>query len=103
MGSTSWHRGSSVLPWTAQTSLAQFNALYIKSIDEAERSALPSKRIANIIDTLTYKIYLYITRGLYEKHKLVFALMLANKILLAAGKVRRPPLLYLSPSISLHL
>ena len=72
---------------TAQTSLAQFNGLYVKSIDGAERSGIASKRINNIIDTLTYDIYLYITRGLYEKHKLVFALMLANKILLTAGKV----------------
>ena len=71
-----------------QTSLAQFNGLYVKSIDAAEKSAIPAKRITNIIDTLTYEIYLYVTRGLYEKHKQVFALMLTNKILLAAGKVR---------------
>ncbi len=49
---------------------------------------MPSKHIANIISTLTWDIYLYVTRGLYESHKLVFALMLANKVLLTAGKVR---------------
>ena len=75
----------------AQTSLAQFNGLYSNAIDMAERAAMPSKHIANIISTLTWDIYLYVTRGLYESHKLVFALMLTNKVLLTAGKVRSPP------------
>ena len=62
----------------------------MNAIDTAERAAMPSKHIANIISTLTWDIYLYVTRGLYESHKLVFALMLANKVLLTAGKVRHP-------------
>ena len=73
----------------AQTSLAQFNGLYVNAIDTAERAAMPSKHIANIISTLTWDIYLYVARGLYESHKIVFALMLANKVLLTAGKVRQ--------------
>lgn len=60
--------------------LVQFNGLYEKAIDESERAALPSKRINNIIDHLTYEIYLYIQRGLFERHKLIFALMLTNKV-----------------------
>lgn len=42
-----------------QTSLRQFVELYERSIDAAERAAMPSKRIANIIEHLTYEIYLY--------------------------------------------
>ncbi len=49
---------------------------------------MPSKRINNIIDYLTYEIYLYIQRGLFERHKLIFALMLTNKILVSAGKTK---------------
>ena len=49
---------------------------------------MPSKRIANIIDYLTYEIYLYISRGLFERHKLLFALMLTNKILTSAKIIR---------------
>lgn len=71
-----------------QTSLAQFNTLYELSIDRSERATMPSKRIHNIIEFLTYEIYLYIQRGLFERHKIIFALMLTNKILLSAGKVR---------------
>ena len=44
--------------------------------------------MANIIDHLTWEVYLYIQRGLFERHKLPFALILATKILTSAGKVR---------------
>ena len=30
---------------------------------------------------MTYEVYLYVQRGLFERHKLVFALMLATKVL----------------------
>lgn len=71
-----------------QTSLAQFNELYEWSIDTAEKAAMPSKRIHNIIEHMTYEIYLYIQRGFFERHKITFALMLTNKILCSAGKIR---------------
>ena len=68
-----------------QTSLAQFMGLYEAAIDLAERAALPSKRIHNIIEYLTYSVYLYAQRGLFERHKLIFALMLTNKVAVTAG------------------
>jgi dynein heavy chain, axonemal len=71
-----------------QTSLAQFSQLYEQSIDRSERASMPSKRIQNIIEFMTYEIYLYVQRGLFERHKLLFALMLANKILASARVVR---------------
>ena len=43
--------------------------------------------MTNIIDHLTWEVYLYIQRGLFERHKLPFALILATKILTSAGKV----------------
>ncbi len=49
---------------------------------------MPSKRIHNIIEYMTYEIYLYVQRGLFERHKIIFALMLANKVLVSAGKVK---------------
>ena len=67
-----------------QTSLKQFNQLYELAIDNSEKAAMPAKRIANIIQHMTYAIYLYIQRGLFERHKLTFALMLTNKILVSA-------------------
>lgn len=58
-----------------QTSLGQFNELYELAIDNSEKATMPSKRIQNIIDHMTYEIYLYIQRGLFERHKV------KNKIL----------------------
>jgi dynein heavy chain, axonemal len=71
-----------------QTSLAQFTQLYEQAIDRSERASMPSKRIQNIIDYMTYEIYLYVQRGLFERHKLLFALMIANKIMASARVIR---------------
>jgi dynein heavy chain len=46
-----------------QTSLAQFNELYEQAIDRSEKASMPSKRINNIIEYMTYEIYLYIQVG----------------------------------------
>lgn len=78
----------SVVNCMYQTSLNQFNQLYELAIDNSEKATLPSKRINNIIDYMTYEIYLYIQRGLFERHKIIFALMLASKVLSSAGKVK---------------
>ena len=70
-----------------QTSLKQFNELYELAIDNAEPAQMPAKRIVNIIDHMTYSVYLYIQRGLFERHKLTFALMMTNKILISAKQL----------------
>lgn len=70
-----------------QTSLKQFNRLYEGAIDHAEKAVMPSKRIANISDYLTFSLYKYVQRGLFERHKLTFALMLAMRILVADKKL----------------
>ena len=68
-----------------QTSLFQFLELFMKSMDRAEKAALASKRVANIIETMTYTLYRYVNRGLYEKDKLSFILICLLKILQTAG------------------
>nr|Q39575.1 RecName: Full=Dynein gamma chain, flagellar outer arm [Chlamydomonas reinhardtii]7KZM_C Chain C, Dynein gamma chain, flagellar outer arm [Chlamydomonas reinhardtii]7KZN_C Chain C, Dynein gamma chain, flagellar outer arm [Chlamydomonas reinhardtii]7KZO_C Chain C, Dynein gamma chain, flagellar outer arm [Chlamydomonas reinhardtii]8GLV_AD Chain AD, Dynein gamma chain, flagellar outer arm [Chlamydomonas reinhardtii]8GLV_AX Chain AX, Dynein gamma chain, flagellar outer arm [Chlamydomonas reinhar len=78
----------SVVNCMYQTSLAQFNQLYELAIDRSEKANMPSKRIHNIIEYMTYEIYLYVQRGLFERHKIIFALMLTNKVLTSAGKVK---------------
>ena len=47
-----------------------------------------SKRIAAIIEYLTYEVFRYTCRGLYETHKFLFTLLLALKIDLQKGYVR---------------
>ncbi|RLN87140.1 hypothetical protein BBJ28_00011147, partial [Nothophytophthora sp. Chile5] len=72
-----------------QTSLNQFLALFMKSMDVAEKAALASKRVANIIETMTYISYRYINRGLYERDKLTFILLLTLKILVTDSLLTR--------------
>lgn len=67
-----------------QISLDQFLALFIQSMDEAEKSTLASKRVANIQDTMTYTTFRYVNRGLYETDKLTFLMILTMKVLVTA-------------------
>jgi dynein heavy chain len=67
------------------TSLAQFMELFLKSIDSAGKAPLASKRINNIIEFLTYCVYAYIQRGLFEAHKLLFTFLCTMRIAMRGG------------------
>jgi len=67
------------------TSLQQFLQLFEWSIDHADKAPILKDRVNNIIDTLTYKVYRYISRGLFERDKVTFKLMISMKILIKDG------------------
>lgn len=71
-----------------QTSLAQFQELFENSMDHAERAPLASKRVAHIVETMTYSVYRAISRGLYERDRLTFKLLLLFRILVEAGRLK---------------
>jgi len=71
-----------------QTSLVQFLELFMSSMDKAEKAGLASKRVSNIIETMTYITYRYINRGLYEADKLTFIMLVTMKILVAAQSLK---------------
>jgi dynein heavy chain len=70
-----------------QVSLRQFIKLFVESIDQSPADRSTSKRIDNIINYSTYSIFRYVRRGLYEKDKIIYALLLALKIDLKAEKI----------------
>lgn len=77
----------SLVNWMYNSSLEQFLRLFDHSIDESEKAQLPSKRVLIIIDFLTFHVYNYVNRGLFESDKATFILIVCFKILTTAGKI----------------
>ncbi|OWF42162.1 dynein heavy chain 8, axonemal-like [Mizuhopecten yessoensis] len=71
-----------------QTSLKQFLGLFDISMHKSEKSPVPAKRIHNIIEFLTFEVFRYTCRSLYEEHKFLFTLLITFKINIQKGQVR---------------
>lgn len=63
-----------------QTSLSQFLDRFDYSLAHAAKSFITFERIKAIIDFLTYDIFKYKSRGLYEEHKFLFVLLMTLDI-----------------------
>lgn len=70
-----------------QTSLVQFLERFDVSLLRSEKTHNPRNRINFIIEYLTYEIFRYKSRGLFEMHKFLFALLMALKIDVEKGVV----------------
>ncbi|KAK9298339.1 hypothetical protein QLX08_008257 [Tetragonisca angustula] len=63
-----------------QTSLVQFLERFDLSMERSEKSPINQRRINFIIEYLTYEVFKYKARGLYEIHKYMFILLMTLKI-----------------------
>ena len=70
-----------------QTSLRQFLGLFDLSMARSQKSPITAKRINNIIEYLTFEVFAYTARGLYEKDKFLFTILMTLKIELNAVKI----------------
>lgn len=55
-----------------QFSLKAFKVVFATAIEKSEPSDDVKARVHNLIDSITYATFIYTTRGLFEKHKLIF-------------------------------
>ena len=70
-----------------QTSLRQFLGLFDLSMERSQKSPITGKRIQNIIDYLTFAVFAYTARGLYEKDKFLFTILMTLKIEMNGGRL----------------
>jgi len=68
-----------------QISLMQFLGLFEKAMRDAHKAPTTQARIKNIIDEATYITFFYVCRGIFEKHKLVYILLLSLKVQVKSG------------------
>lgn len=61
--------------------------VFEKSIDKAEPSDEVKQRVLNLIDCITYSVYVYTTRGLFEKDKIIFMAQTTFQILLMKKEI----------------
>jgi len=64
-----------------QVSLKAFNVVFQRAIKVSEPDEDVFKRVMNVIDTITYNVFVYTTRGLFERDKLIFTAQMVFQIL----------------------
>jgi len=57
-----------------------FNVVFQKAIDRAEPAEEVKLRVNNLIDCITFSVFIYTTRGLFEKDKLIFTAQVAFQV-----------------------
>lgn len=78
-----------------QYSLNSYKVVFKNAIGKAEASEEIKGRVANLIDSITYMVFIYTRRGLFERDKLIFTTQMTFQILLAAGELEFPELDFL--------
>ncbi|XP_063612420.1 dynein beta chain, ciliary-like, partial [Penaeus indicus] len=70
-----------------QFSLKAFRVVFQQAIERSEANDEVRLRVNALIDTITYSVFLYTTRGLFEKDKLIFAAQMTFQVLASQGEV----------------
>ncbi|KAK0098489.1 hypothetical protein PV326_007920 [Microctonus aethiopoides] len=70
-----------------QFSLKAFSIVFQNAIKFAEPSENLKKRIGCLIDSITYLVYMYTSRGLFESDKLIFLCQMTVQILLQMNEI----------------
>ncbi|KAL2077981.1 hypothetical protein ACEWY4_025666 [Coilia grayii] len=65
-----------------QFSLKAFSVVFQKAVSKATADEVLKQRVSNLIDSITFSVYQYTTRGLFECDKLTYIAQLVFQILL---------------------
>ncbi|OEH76364.1 dynein gamma flagellar outer [Cyclospora cayetanensis] len=79
---------ASSICWMYNSSLLQFLEQFDLSVQRSEKTQPTQKRVEKIIEYLTYQVYRYVCRGLFERHKQTFVMMIMLKILQIDGVLK---------------
>ena len=77
-----------------QFSLRYFTQLFNVTIENSEKSTDLEKRLEILLRQTTIAVYTNVSRGLFEKDKLVFSFMLCAEILKLNGKINNNEWIY---------
>ncbi|XP_078230912.1 dynein axonemal heavy chain 17 isoform X3 [Callithrix jacchus] len=64
-----------------QFSLKAFNIVFEKAIQRTTPASDVKQRVTNLTDEITYSVYMYTARGLFERDKLIFLAQVAFQVL----------------------
>lgn len=78
-----------------QFSLKAFSVVFQMAIVKADPAPDVATRVKNLIECITYSVFMYTTRGLFECDKLIFVSQMAFQILLTNGEILAPELDFL--------
>ncbi|KAM3184981.1 hypothetical protein ACTXT7_007293 [Hymenolepis weldensis] len=68
-----------------QFSLKAFRTVFEKALDASPETDTEKERLVNLMDSITYSIYLYTTRSLFERDKLIFIFLMVLQVQLYSG------------------
>lgn len=70
-----------------QFSLKAFSVVFINALALAPPAETLEERVANLLDSITFAVFMYTSRGLFERDKLTFTAQMAFQILLNQGEL----------------
>lgn len=70
-----------------QFSLKAFSVVFQNAIARAVKSDNLKQRVANLLDSISYMVFMYTSRGLFECDKLIFMAQMTFQILLTSGEI----------------
>eukprot|EP00762_Andalucia_godoyi_P000343 ANDGO_03199.mRNA.1 Dynein beta chain len=70
-----------------QYSLGSFMTVFVKALNRAPAAEDLPTRVLSIMDTVTESLFSFVSRGLFERHKLIFATMLCFRISAKSGEL----------------